>query len=681
MSDQPDNPFKFWEELRRRRVIRVIPVYAAAAFMLLELVDIISGPFGFPENTLRVVFILLCVGLVITVILSWIYDLTPEGVKKTGPVDSLEDQPGEKVSKTTGWQIATYVSVVIILSLVAWNIIARNRIRSGIDSGLEKSIAVLPFHNLSNDTTQVYFCDGVREEILLKLQNIDAFSVRSRTSADHYRNTEKTSTQIGEELNVNYLLAGSIGCEGNEIKIWVQLIDAVSDKHIWSGDYLKERTKIFSLQSEIAQNISSELKVVLSPEEIDEMDSRPTENLEAYHAYLQGRYYVSRPHFSIANWNLALKNFQEAVEIDTTFELAFAELARTHARLIYLRYDLSEDRKDKADRAAEKALELDPGSPRVHLALGYYYLYAHRDNKQALKHMEIAEKELPNNVEILVEKAALVRPQGRWEEYNQLLEKASRVSPRSVHILTELVLGLWCTRQYEDALAVSERAIDLAPDFNWPYIYKAYTIWSWEGPNQESREAIEHIDPEHEWSRFSCYFQESGEGNLQAALDLMSDTSIIWGVHHKMWTMPRTMMAAFIYDYLGQDELAREGYKAASEILEKKVMEVPDDPRYHSALGLAYAGIGKKEEAIKEGLKAVEILPVSKDAAYGTTYVHDLAINYIMNGEYDLALDQVEYLLSIPCWMSITWLEWEIRFAPLLTHPRFTELKKKYGNS
>ena len=256
MVDQPDNPFKFWEELKRRRVIRIIPVYAAAAFMLLELVDIISGPFGFPENTLKIVFILLCVGFVISIILSWIYEVTSEGVKKTESFASLKDHPGEIHAKTTGWQIATYVSVIIIISLIAWNIITRNRIASGTISRIEKNIAVLPFHNLSNDSSQVYFCEGIREEILFQLQKIDAFSVRSRTSTDQYRNTEKTITQIGNELNANYLVEGSVGCEGNEIKIWVQLIDVESDNHVWSEEYLKERTKIFSIQREIAQKIA-----------------------------------------------------------------------------------------------------------------------------------------------------------------------------------------------------------------------------------------------------------------------------------------------------------------------------------------------------------------------------------------------------------------------------------------
>ena len=404
MPDKPDNPYNFWQELKRRRVIGVIPVYAAAAFALLELVDIIADPLGLPEGTIRLVLILLLIGLVIAIILSWIYDITPEGVKKTRPSSEVEEKA--KPAGSNRWKIATYVSVVIIVALVVLNI-TRGGKRAEQISKSEKTIAVLPFHNLSRDSTQVYFCDGIREEIINHLHNASPFTVRSRTSSDHYRDTEKTSPVIAEELNVNFLVEGSVGCEENQLKIWIQLIDARNDEHIWSEDYIRERKEVFSIQSEIARKIAEELSVILSPDEIEKMESRPTENLQAYQAYLRGRYYVGQPHFSLQNWNMALQNFQQAVEIDTGFALAYAELARSNARLYYLRHDLSESRLMRSDQAAVKALELGPDQPRVHLALGYYYLYAYRDHKSALKHLELAEKGLPNNVEIIIGKAAI----------------------------------------------------------------------------------------------------------------------------------------------------------------------------------------------------------------------------------------------------------------------------------
>ncbi len=229
MHNKPDNPLNFWEELKRRRVIGVIPVYAAAAFALLELVDIIADPLGLPQGTIKLVLILLLIGLVISIVFSWIYDITPGGVKKTKP--SGEPDEKAKPAESIKWKMATYVSVVIIISLVALNIIRGGKSADNISKS-EKTIAVLPFHNLSMDSTQVYFCDGIREEILNHLHRVSPFTVRSRTSSDHYRNTEKTSSVIGQELNVNYLVEGSVGCEENQLKIWIQLIDAKNDRHI-----------------------------------------------------------------------------------------------------------------------------------------------------------------------------------------------------------------------------------------------------------------------------------------------------------------------------------------------------------------------------------------------------------------------------------------------------------------
>ncbi|MDT8402516.1 MAG: hypothetical protein RQ743_12545 [Bacteroidales bacterium] len=675
MAQKPTN---FWQELKRRKVIRVIPVYAAAAFVLLELVDIIAEPFGLPDWTLRFVFVVLLIGLVISVIFSWVYDITPEGMKKTEPLDEEIISPLKKPVKAKAWKVSTYVSIIVILVLIILNIFTGRRSRSVSDSELEKTIAVLPFNNLSPDTTQVYFCEGIREEILNHLQKIDAFSVRSRTSADHYRNTDKTTRLIGDELNVNYLVEGSVGCEGDEIKVWVQLIDAVNDRHVWSGDFIKERRKIFSLQSEIAKKIASELEVIMSPGEKELIDKQPTDSLAAYHAYLKGRYYAGQPHFTLSNWDSALKYFQEAVEIDTTFALAYAELAMAHARLRYLRHDLSESRLEKADKAAAKALKYGFDQPRVHLSLGYYFLYAYRDEKQALKHLEIAERDLPYNFEIMVEKAYIIITMGHWEEYVNLLTKANEVNPNDASVLTDLALGLWFTKHYDEAIDVCNQAIALAPGGNWPYIYKTYAYWSWKGPDSESRESLKFIDQDHEWWLFSRYFQEIGENNFESALALLSDTANIWGVNNKMWAMPVPLMSAFIYDYLDEHERASEEYKAALEILKSKVIEVPDDPRYHSALGIAYAGLGRKEEAVNEGLKAVSLLPISKDAEYGIVFVHDLAITYTRLGEYDLAFDQIEYLLKNPGWLSPVWLEWEIRFEPLKSHPRYKKLVEEY---
>jgi serine/threonine-protein kinase len=612
---------------------------------------------------------------------------TANAIKEVITAIGQHDHKPEMVSEENSKQISVHRKnsrtkniIVLILALalvISGFLFIPKLFRS--EKQAAKSIAVLPFKLLSDESDKQYLADGMMDAITLHLSKIKDLRVISRTSVEQYRNNIKTALAIGRELGVEYLLEGSFQKFGDDAKLIVQLIKANEESNVWANEYNSKWSDVFSLQSEVAQKIASELMIVLTPEEIEKMDEKPTENLEAYQAFLRGRYYAGQPHFSIQIWDLALQNFQDAVDIDTAFALAYGELARAHARLIYLRQDLSESRYEKANQAAAKALKFGSDQPRVHLALGYYYLYTFRDVEQALKHLEIAEKYLPNNVEIMVEKADIIVIKGRWEEYILLLEKAHQVSPNDASILTDLAFGYWYTRRFRDNLDACNKAIALSPNPTWPYLYKTFGYWGWKGPCKESRDVLKFVGNEHEWYLFSWYWQEVGEGNYQTALQLMSDTTRVWGTNNKMWAMPQTMFKAFIYDYLDEPEPARNGYKTAMEILEKKVAEIPDDPRYHSALGIAYAGLGKREEAINEGLKAVALLPVSKDAVYGTTFEYDLAIIYTMLGEFDLALNQLDHVLSVPFWLTTVWIGWDIRLTPLKTHPGYNKLMIKYA--
>jgi len=670
-----DNPFKFWGELKRRKVIRVVTVYAAAAFVIIEVANNISDSLDLAPWISKWVVILLGVGLLITILLSWIFDITPAGIQKTKPIDDIDNEDAKTSSNS--WKIATYISLGLICLLIVFNVLSLRKISRDIVAS-DKTIAVLPFQNLSSDTTQIYFCDGITEELLNQLDKIGPFSLRSRTSSDQYKNTEKPSSLIGEELNVNYLVEGSVGFEGSKIKIWVQLIHAKTDERIWSDDYVREKENIFTIQSDIAKKIAEKLKVVLSPELIDKIEKKPTESNEAYLAYMRGRYYIDLPHFDPKTWEKALQNFMLAIEIDTGFAMAYGELARIHARFHNLRYDLSESRLEKADKAAAMAIKFGPENPEVHLSLAYYYLWAYQDEDRALEQLEFAERYRPNNVHVLVAKADLLIPLGKWDEFNKALKKASELSPQDATVFTELAMGLWLTRQYEDALDACNHAIMLNPDLPWAHIYKFYTLINRIGPGRESREALKFLDEGDPFYTRSLYYQEIGEGNFQAALALMSDTSDIWASKNKVWVTPKAILSASLFNYLNNKELAQRNYSLGLNILLKEVEKDPGNPGLHSSLGIAYAGVGQNQEALREGLLAVNLLPMEKDALYGITYVLNLAIIYTMIDEFELAMDQLEYLLSVSSYLSVRWLEWNISFAPLKTLPRYKEMLSKY---
>ncbi|MEN8193962.1 MAG: hypothetical protein ABFS12_14155, partial [Bacteroidota bacterium] len=285
----PNRLSQFWQELKRRNVIRVITVYAGAAFVILELTDIVAPSLGLPDWTLNFIIILLCVGFIIAVIISWIYDVHPEGgIVKTEPTHKFKDEDQPATSKS--WKIATYVSGIIIIGLLVLNIFGiRKNVK--IDESLAKSIAVLPFQNFSEDPNQEFMCLGLMNEIIHHLFQIESFDkVASLTSVMTYKESELNSTEIAEELNVNYILEGTYKKIGDQLKVSAQLIDPKNDKHIWQNNYDRPYKKIISIQSDIALQIANQINVFITNPEQQSIKKVPTTNHEAYEYIQQAKY-------------------------------------------------------------------------------------------------------------------------------------------------------------------------------------------------------------------------------------------------------------------------------------------------------------------------------------------------------------------------------------------------------
>ncbi|MCK4578881.1 MAG: tetratricopeptide repeat protein, partial [Candidatus Marinimicrobia bacterium] len=548
--------------------------------------------------------------------------------------------------------------------------------------GKIETIVVLPFENLGA-AEEEYFADGVTEEITSRLAMIHRLGVISRTSAIQYKNAEKSIKEIGRELGVDYVLEGTIRWQQtsdglDRVRVTPQLINVSDDTHLWANHYDADLTDIFEVQSDIAKCVIEALDIVLWKSEPEALEASPTDNLEAYQAYLRGRYYAGRPHFSLENWMHVLQSYQQAVDLDPNFALAYAQLSKGHARLYYFQHDLSKERLELAKHAAERALELAPDSPEVHRILSYYYLWAFRDPDQALKELEIAEKGLHNNAEVLEAKAYVFQQQGRFEEARYSFEEAFKLSPRDADLPTELIFIFWLTREYPLAIEATDQAITIAPNEVWPYLGKALIYWSWNGDTEAARAALEAVPTEHSWLPWFWLWQEIFEGEYQHTLERLSSLSNDW-IRLKILARPKSLLSAYVYEYMDEPQNARRAYEAAESVLEIEVKRWPEDPRLHSSLGIVYAALGRPHEAIREGKQATELLPVSKDAFYGLPYAIDLAHIYTLAGEYDAALDQIEYLLSIPSWISIPWLQIDPRWDPLRELPRFQKLVEKYG--
>jgi serine/threonine protein kinase/Flp pilus assembly protein TadD len=542
-------------------------------------------------------------------------------------------------------------------------------------------IVVLPFENLGPPEHE-YFADGITEEITARLSSVKGLRVISRTSAIQYAGSKMSIGQMGEELGVGYVLEGTVRWADSEgdsrIRITPQLIRVADDTHLWAQTYDRIADNIFDIQSEIAEHVTDHLGIALTGPGTGDTQSQPTENFAAYQAYLRGRYYEARPHFTIEDWNQAIAAYQKAVDLDPDFALAYAHLAKGHARLRYLRHDLTPERLLASDAAAARAVELAPDSPRVRLAVGYNYLWAHRDVAKALAEFDLAAVSLPANAEVLVAKSDVFILQGHFEDALAVLQDAFELSPRDADVATMVGEVLWTIRRYPEAVAAADQAINLAPDAVWPYLIKTFALWSWRGSAQETRAVLEALPTDDgSWQRWTWYWQEVFEGRYRDALHRLESAPDGW-IRIKILARPVELFSAQVHELLNQPELAVDEYERARELLEAAVRESPEDPRLHSSLGIACAALGFKEEALSEGRRATELLPKYVDGFYYLPFAVDLAHIYTIVGDDEAALDEIEELLSNPSWVSTSWLEMDPRWNPLRDHPRFQALLEKY---
>jgi len=394
----PNKISQFWQELKRRNVIRVITVYAGAAFVILELVDMSTEPFGLPSWTFTLASVLLSIGFIIAIILSWIYDVHPEGgMVKTEPAHEVKKEDIPKPS--SGWKIASYISFVVIVALIILNIIPRNN-RSEAEEILDKSIAVLPFIDDSPDKNNEHIINGIMEDLLINLQSIKELRVPGRTTTEQYRNNPKSIPEISNELNVAYLVEGSGQRYGNKIRLRVQLIEGKTDKHIWADSFdevINGPEDFFRIQSQIAKSIAAKLQAVITPEEKQLIEKIQTTNLTAYDFYQRGR--AEHEKHWLDGHKEALERaedlYYQALEYDSTFALAYTGLAWVYWNKHELEEYLTENFLDSVLILTDIALSFDDQLAEGYIIKGQYF-QSHNQKEQALNEYEKAIKFNPN---------------------------------------------------------------------------------------------------------------------------------------------------------------------------------------------------------------------------------------------------------------------------------------------
>lgn len=609
-----------------------------------------------------------------------------EGIKKE--ITTAELRLPEKTPKASkkirkrysriGISVVTLL-VLIVMASLGYFLVGRQGPAS--PSGM-KMLVVLPLENLGPPEDE-YFADGMTEELTSRLAALHGLSVISRTSALKYKDTGKTVKQIGEELGADYVLEGAVRWDRDsngkgQVRITPQLIRVSDDTHLWSERYDRVIEDIFSIQSEIAEQVARKLEITLLGPEIKSLDTKPTDSLEAYDCYLKGIKQEDKgwAYSDDKEFQQAIVMYKKAIELDPNFAHAYIRLSLINSRMHFFGKSNDEGRLAEARAYIEKAFELRPDLPDAHIALAFYYYWGFLDYDKALEIFESLQKARPNISPELV--GYIKRRQGKWEESLRLMKEAFKLNPRYSQLAYEIGLSNLGMRQYKQAEEWFDEALSISPDRLSPQLGKVGICVLSKGDTQGARTLLKTM-PSHPLTDYMWFTIGMIDRNYQEVLDRLASLSFD-SYQGQQFYFNKDLLYASVYHMLKDPARQRIHAESARQKIEKIIREHSGDPRHHAALGLAYAYMGRKDEAVREGNLAVTLHPVSKDAAAGPIYILNLARIYTLVGEYNQAILQLEYLISIPSseylWqlVSVPLLKIDPMWDPLHNHPGFQSL-------
>src|SRR5438093_4150122 len=597
----------FLEELRRRKVYRVAAAYIIAAGFIIQIASAVFPAWELPNWTFRLLVALLLIGFPIALILAWAFDVTPEGIRATKATTAETHLRRNMI---------VLVATGVIVSVAAGFFLLPRAAARKID----KSIAVLPFQNLSDENENAYFADGIQDDILTNLSKISDLKVISRTSVMSYRGSGiRNARDIGKALGVATLLEGSVRRIGNRVRVNVQLINANNDEHIWAEDYDRDLTDVFAIQTDLAQKIASALQAKLSPNEKARLDHRPTQNSDAYLLFVQARDYADRAEMFHDTSLKAEPLFEQAIKLDPNFAAAFAGLSMVES-WVYHNSDPVPSRREKARLNANEALRLQPDLPEGHLALGFSYYYGERDYERALAEFDIARRGLPNESQAYLAIGSIQRRQGKWSESNANLEKAATLDPKNINVAINLCFSYVAQRNFETADKVIDRVIAASPQPFQPRALKGFMAVLSKGDLSAAEKVFSSVSPESDpnglitWARaWILTLERKFPDALQALERYRGETMFT----NTTAPSPKAFVEGMIYLLQGDKTKAQPEFEHARLVSEKLLREAPDDCARHGQHGLILAALGQKQEAIAEGKRAVELLPESQDALDG----------------------------------------------------------------
>jgi TolB-like protein/predicted Zn-dependent protease len=546
----------------------------------------------------------------------------------------------------------------------------------------EKSIAVLPFENISANKDDAYFADGVQDEILNNLAKIAQLKVISRTSVMQYRaDTKRDLRQIAAALGVANVLEGTVRRSGNRVRVSTELIDASNDSTVWADSYDRDLTDIFAIQSEVAQMIAGKLAATLSPQEKTRIEAKPTDNLEAYDLYLRAKALLVSAKVSWSEKPLrqATNFLEQAVHLDPKFTLAYCVSAEVQDYL-YLTYDCTPERLASAEAAINNALRLQPDLPEVHLAYAQYLYNAYRDYERARVQLAFAKRSLVNNPEAILLEAAIDRRQGNLEKAIERLNELIAFDPGNSAAISVLAGTLMGARQYRAADQAYDRLIALIPGRPILRIEKAFVTFLKTGDNTAMHSAITALPtPMHDetdvlFFRLRLALQDRDWQQTRALIEKMKGGEDNGTFAYGFRSIPVHCYLILLARLKGEEPEENLSSTEAQEQLSQKVQKSPGAADLLSKLSVVDAVLGKKQDAITEAKRAAEMLPIARDAVLGPEIVKNLAVVYAWTGELEHSFEALVPLAKMPFGIDYGDLKVSPLWDPLRKDPRFDKL-------
>jgi TolB-like protein/Tfp pilus assembly protein PilF len=514
----------------------------------------------------------------------------------------------------------------------------------------ERSIAVLPFENLSSDKENAYFVEGIQDEILTRLSKIGDLKVISRTSTQHYQSAPRNLREIAQQLGVAHVLEGSVQKSADTVRVNVQLINAINDSHVWSDTFDRKLTDILSVESEVAKTIADQLRAKLSGQEKEVIAARPTDNLHAYDAYLRGLAYTLKTGFTPANSLGAQKYLKEAVQLDPNFALAWTLLSYVDSSG-YLTQSLqpTESLREEARHAAETALTLQPNLGEALLVKGFYYYACLKDYDTALKYLEQAERILPHNIRVLQGLAYVERRRGNWDKSEAYFNEAEKFDPRNVNLLSQHARSYVCLRRFPEALTKLEQILNIAPDDIDTIVLKA-RIAQAEGdlPRAAALLAPLRLGADYANALETQVYQAILESRPAAVIaqlkQILAKPDQALGYYNgelRFWL-------GWAQEVAGDSVAARESWNQARTELEPFLNQQPDNFVLLGDLALTNVALGDNAAALTLAERAIAMMPIEKDVLLGPRPLDILARVAARTGDTDRAISTLQKLLSIP---------------------------------